>query len=423
MTTNPTGTLLLPDMTAEERDRSSRVDSVLPVLLENAVMADRDAVLPRENVEAIAAAGLLGLIIPEQYGGLGGNLRDLAAATFALGTACPSTALAYFFHCSATSRGVLPLEAVEAGLFDDAEADVVRSFGELVLGRMVAGKWMANFASESVKTAKTAISIATEASKVDGGWSVSGVKAFGCGTGVADDYLVTARIPGGDTAEYLGVFLVDPGAVGVSERPKWDALGMRGSAAHGVILDNVFVEDAHALAVPGAFIKMMQMSRGSFVGNQPAGTAVYLGAAKATHDFTLGHLTRSTFKDTGEPIGTADFQRQLVAEMREALDTGLLWMRRQIALETEVPPPLPKDQTVATWRIAKGTCAEASMKVATCALKACGTSNTGNSGLVARSLRDISMGLVQAFPPERGRLEAGLAIVTGSESAQFGGTG
>ncbi len=423
MTTQPIGLALLPNMTAAERDRASRVDSVLATLAANATEADRDAVLPRQNVDAISAAGLLGLIVPEEHGGLGGNLRDLCAATFALGTACPSTSLAYFFHCSATSRGLLPIEAADAGLFEDPDEEQrARAFGELVLGRMVEGRWMANFASESVKTAKSAISIATEATRVDGGWSLTGVKAFGCGTGVADDYLITAKIPGGDTAEYLGVFLVDPNADGVSERPKWDALGMRGSASHGVILDGVFVADEHALAVPGAFIKMMQMSRGSFVGNQPAGTAGYLGAAKAVHDFTLRHLTTTTFKDTGEPIGTADFQRQLVGQMREALDTATLWMRRQIDLETTEPPPLPKDQTVATWRIAKGTCAESAMTVATSALKACGTSNTGNSGVVARSLRDISMGLVQAFPPERGRLEGALAIITGSESAQFGGT-
>lgn len=415
-----TGALLITDMSAGEVARSERVDSVLATLSENAVRADRDATLPRENVDAISAAGLLSLIVPENRGGLGGGLRDLAAATFALGTACPSTALAYFFHCSATSRGVLPHLAADAGLFDGADEAAVRAFGDLVLERMVDGHWMANFASESVKTAAAAISIATSATKVDGGWSVSGVKAFGCGTGVADDYLVTATFPGGDTADYLGVFLVDPQAEGVTERPPWDSIGMRGSASHGVVLDEVFVPDAHGLTVVGAFPKMMQMSRGSFVGNQPAGTAVYLGAAQSVYGYAIRHLTETKFKDTEQSIGTADFQRQLVGQMRESLDTALLWMRRQIELETAEPPLLSKDETVATWRIAKGTCAEAAMDVATGALKACGTSNTGYSGLVSRSLRDISMGLVQAFPPERGRLEGAMAIISGAESESFG---
>jgi hypothetical protein len=59
--------------------------------------------------------------------------------------------------------------------------------------------------------------------------------------------------------------------------------------------------------------------------------------------------------------------------------------------------------------------------VATNALKACGTGHTTNSGMVARMLRDLTMGLVQAFPPEKGRLEAASMIVTGAESTQFGG--
>ncbi len=48
---------------------------------------------------------------------MGGTLRDLAATTYALGTACGSTALSYFFHCSSSSRGMLPLGAIDAGLY------------------------------------------------------------------------------------------------------------------------------------------------------------------------------------------------------------------------------------------------------------------------------------------------------------------
>ena len=54
------------------------------------------------------------------------------------------------------------------------------------------------------------------------------------------------------------------------------------------------------------------------------------------------------------------------------------------------------------------------------ALKACGTSGTGNSLPFARGLRDLSMGLVQAFPAERGHLEVAQRVVTGSAQALFG---
>ena len=123
--TGLTAELFLDRLTPEERSRAERVESVLPALRDAAAEADRLAEFPMQHVKALSEAGLLGLVVPEEYGGLGGGLRDLAAATFAMGTACPSTALAYFFQCSSTSRGLLPLEAIDAGLFAEDEVPVV----------------------------------------------------------------------------------------------------------------------------------------------------------------------------------------------------------------------------------------------------------------------------------------------------------
>ena len=103
------------------------------------------------------------------------------------------------------------------------------------------------------------------------------------------------------------------------------------------------------------------------------------------------------------------------------LGTARHWLLAQLELETSDPPKLPKAEVVANWRIAKGTVAEEGFAVAQYALKACGTSNTGFSGTVSRMYRDLTMGLVQAFPAERGRLEAASTIVSGQESTQFGG--
>ena len=408
-------------MTDAERARARRVDSVLPALREKAGEADRLGEFPMEHIRTIGDAGLLGLVIPPEYGGLGGGLRDLCAATFAMGTACPSTALAFFFECSGSSRGLLPLAAVEAGLYDDADVPAVRAFGEKVLRRMgEEQRWVANFASESVRSKGAAITIATEAARTDGGWILNGVKSFGCATGVADDYLVTAKLEGGDTAEYLAVFLVPRDTPGVSERARWDAIGMRATATHGIILNDVFVPDDHALTVLGSFVNMTKVSRGSFVGNQAAAATVYLGAAQAVYDFAMRYLTTTTYHDSDEAIGTSPMHKQLVGKMRAHLDTAYLWARRQIALETADPEILPNDAVVANWRIAKGEIADNSFQVAVHALKACGTSNTGMDGMISRSLRDLSMAMVQGFPSERGRLEAAEFHIVGREGTQFG---
>lgn len=415
-----TGEHLVERMSAAERARAERVEQVLPALKAKAADVDASGEFYLPHVATLRDAGLLGLVIPESYGGLGGGLRDLAAATFALGTACPSTALAFFFHCSSASRGFLALEAIDAGLFIPEEIPVVRAFAEKLLYAMGRdGQWLANFASESVKSEKANITISTEAEAVPGGYKINGVKSFGCATGVADRYLVTAKLKGVETASGLCTFLIDRDAAGVAEREKWDALGMRGTATHGLILTDVYVRDEDALAVPGAFARCMQMSRGSFVGNQLAATACYAGAAHELYSTTIHMLTTQKFADSGRAIGTSPMHQQLIGEMMANLETAMLWLRRQLELETAEPEIMSKADVVKRWRICKGEVGDAAFRVAVNALKCAGTSGTANKGPYARGLREMAMALVQAFPAERGRLMAAQAEVEGHEGAQF----
>ncbi|WP_254205265.1 acyl-CoA dehydrogenase family protein [Nocardia alni] len=412
------GEQLVEDMSGEERERAQRVDAILPALREAAEEADRTATFPVSHVRLLREAGLLGLVVPQEFGGLGGTLRDLAAATFAMGTACPSTALAYFFHNTSASRGLLPLDAIAAGLFDDDDVPVVRAFAEKVLTRMAEGVWLANFASESVKTAAANITIATTASKVEGGWILKGEKSFGCATGVADYYLTSAKLAGYDTAEGLATFFVPREAPGVHTRAAWDGLGMRATANNGIRLDDVFVPDDEALTVPGAFTTMLTRSRGSFVGNQLAIAAVYTGCAQQVYDDTLAATTRKTFADTGEPIASSPVHQVLIGEMTRQLRAAYLWLRYQLEIETCEPPIKPKQDVFTQWRLGKGAVTEACFQVALGALKAGGTSAASMSGPAGRALRDLAMGLVMTFPAERGMLEVA-RIVTDAEANQL----
>ncbi len=411
---------LIEKMTPTQQARAERVDSVLPALRASAASADAKGEFPPTHVQTFKEVGLLGLMVPAKYGGLGGDLVDLTSATFAMGTACPSTALSYFFHNSSVSRGLLALEAVAAGKFSDEEAPIVHAFGENVLYKMGRdGRFLGNFASESVKSSQSSVFISSEASPVNGGWLLNGVKSFGCNTGVANAYLVMAKIAGIDGADGLGLFFVPANAEGVSERDKWNALGMRATASQGIIMKDVFVPELEALTVPGAVVKMMEMSRGSLLGNQVAISAIYLGAAKQAYDFALKFTTDMKFKDSGLPIASSPFHQELIGKMSVALETARLWLLRQLELESSDPPLLSKEQVIMQWRMAKGVISESAYEVAQLAMKMCGTSNTGNAGIIARMLRDISMSTVMAFPAERGRLEAAKTIVAGTESSAF----
>ena len=410
---------LIDDMNEREREIAQRCEDILPGIAANAAAADRDGEFPLANIPLLSEAGLLGLMAPEAYGGLGGGLRDWSAVSFALGTVCPSTGLAYFFHNTSASRGNLALSALEEGLFSDDEAPKVKAFAEKVLNTMGRdGKWLANYASESVKSEHSAITITTQAKQVDGGWLLNGVKSFGCATGVADRYLVTASLEGIDDAGSLCTFFVERDAPGVRGRMEWDALGMRGTATEGLVLEDVFVADDNALAIPGAFARSCRMSRSGFVGNQVAASVIYLGAAHAVYHATIKHLREKKFADSGRPIGTGPFQQQLVGQMYADLMTATLWAQRQIRIESGAD--VEKDEVIQFWRTCKGQVAEYSFKVSQAALKCAGTSGTLFGTPHSRALRDLAMGLVQAFPAERGRLQTAQMLIEGEEQQSFG---
>ena len=412
MTARLTAERLLPDLTPAERARAERVESVLPAIAAAAEAADAAGKLPEGHLELLGEAGLLGLVIPEEFGGLGGGLRDLAATTYSIGTVCGSTALAYFFHCSSSSRGMLPMAALEAGLYTDAEAPVVRAFAEKVLTLMGAEKKsIGNFASEAVKASNANVLIQTTATRTEGGWLLNGEKSFGCLSGSGDYALVTARREDIEGLDALSLFLVPKGAAGSRPRLDWSGLGMRASDNFGLVLEDCFVADDLALTVPGGFTRATQMSRGSWVGNQIAIAAIYAGIAQGVWDYALGRTMAATFADTGKPIASSPMHQVLIGEGERHLAEAHLWLRRQIELEASDPPILPKPEVVQSWKLAKGAICEHAHDVALTALKMCGTSGALMGNEIGRAVRDTTMGLVQAFPAERGKLDLAKMIV------------
>jgi alkylation response protein AidB-like acyl-CoA dehydrogenase len=410
-----TAAMVLEDMTPDERERAELVESLLPALRDQAAEADRLGTFLPETAKLIAESGLLGLVVPKEYGGLGGTLRDLTATTYALGTACPSTALAYFFHCSSSSRGMLPLGAIDAGYYTDEEIPVVRAFAEKVLTYMGAErKWIGNFASESVKAETANVVIQTEARKVDGGWLVSGTKSFGCLANTADFYLVTAKLEGVDGLDGLALFLVNRTGDGVSPRPHWNGLGMRSSDNDGCILKDAFVADDHALSLVGGFQRATKVARGTWVGNQIAIASIYAGIARHAYEFALDATMTQKFGDTGASIASSPMHQVLIGETEAKLEDAHIWLRRQLLLETSEPPLQPNSYTARQWRLSKGQICERAFEVCTNALKMCGTSRALMDNVIGQCLRDSAMGLVQAFPAERGKLDVAKQVTTGT---------
>src|SRR5260370_26403019 len=64
----------------------------------NAEEVDRNGRFPNENIRALGKAGLLGLLVPKEFGGAGENIVTSVVVTEALAKACAATAMSYHMH-------------------------------------------------------------------------------------------------------------------------------------------------------------------------------------------------------------------------------------------------------------------------------------------------------------------------------------
>lgn len=401
-----TGELFVEKMTAAELSRASAVELVLPALKAKSGDIDHTGEFYLPHVQTLSNAGLLGLMVPTAYGGLGGGLRDLCAAAFAMGSACPSTAMCYYFQCCATSPGRRLLQAIDNNLFTEQEAACVKPWAERLLNMIgFGGKWLGNFTGEGATTEKAQYTADSVATKVDNGYVLNGVKSFASAYGVADHYLVTACLEGHTGLDGLCAFIVDGQSNGLDRRIKWDALGMRGSATDGLVMKNVFVAEQDSLPVPGAFSKSLDMGRSTFVGNQIAGRAVYLGIAYSVYRHSVSLLNNKRLKNSGKPGRTDPSDQQLLGKIITDYHTATLWLRRQLELETAEPALLPKQEVIQFWKLCEGQVAECCFSLATNALKVAGLAGALSDSVTNQALREMAMGLVQAPVTEQGYLE------------------
>lgn len=290
-------------------------------LAPRAAQTDRSAVFPRANFDALHAAGLLGIAVPERAGGLGADFAGVALVCAELGRHCGSTALCYTMHASV---GLLigPIaEALVEGLGGDERADQARR-SALHQRRMAEhGRRYAQAFSEAGAAAAGQAPWATRARKVEGGYRIDGEKVFASMAGAADHYAVLCTLdppgrPGGGSLADAIVLAVPAGAAGLEVCGEWDPLGMRGTSSRTLRFDGVTVADDECLLPAG----LAHHATRRYPHLHSLLSAPYMGIAQAAVDFTVHYLR-------ADLPGMAPVKRRMyptkqlaVAEMRMRLE-------------------------------------------------------------------------------------------------------
>lgn len=242
---------------------------------------------PEAGLRALQAAGLGGLVVPEDQGGLGHGLLALARVCESLGQRCASTAICFGMHGVASA--VLAAKATPSQR---------REFLEPI----VQGRHLTTLALSEPGTGAHFYLPETQLREVDGGFQVSGRKSFVTNGAHADSYVVstTASAQGAGPGDFSCV-VVPAGTEGLEWGPPWRGVGMRGNSARTLELRNVHLPPGSLLGQEGDEIWYVFHVVSPYFLVAMAGT--YLGIAISAVEEVRKHLSERRYTHTGSPLG------------------------------------------------------------------------------------------------------------------------
>ncbi|MER7708485.1 acyl-CoA dehydrogenase family protein [Kitasatospora sp. NPDC097605] len=385
---------------------------VVDLLAARAEEHDRDATFPYQGIEAVHEAGLLTLTVDRRYGGPGGSLADTVQVLSQLGRGDASVAVVTAF--------TLLQHAEQARTANWPTAGYRRLLTESRRGPALVNTLRMEPGGRSGEPPATV-------ARWDGAdWRLTGRKTYCTGAEALAWMAVTART---DEAEpRTGTFLVRGESEGLEVDPTWDQLGLRASASHDVVLDEVRVPAELALGLnptrsgggksaSGSSARSGAAAASDAAGAVPAAelarawhdlalSAVAVGVARSAQDWLVRFLHQRTPANLTEPLGSLPRYRGALGEI-EAQLIGAEELVHGLAPRVDRAEP----DAVARTGPAHLLATRAAMSAVQQAV-----SLTGNPGLsrrhpLERYLRDVLSSRVHLAPDEAVLEAAGRAAL------------
>jgi len=274
---------------------------------------DREGRVPFEMLSKLADAGLMGLCVPEEYGGAGTDFLSYVLVLEEISRADAGVGVTLAVH---TSAGTLPI--VEYGT-EEQRARYVPALAR--------GEKIGCFALTEANTGSDAAAIEARAAKAEGGYRVSGQKQWITNGRVAGTMVLFARAEGGAT-EGVTAFVVPMDAEGLSFGQHARKMGVISATTDDVILDNVFVPEEDRLGAEG---KGLGVALGTLDPGRIGIAAQALGIAEAAFRYATRYAAeRTTF---GKPIAEHQAIAFKLADMQTKIRAARLltheaaWMK------------------------------------------------------------------------------------------------
>ena len=291
-------------LTDEQRDIQAMVrDLAEKEFAPRAAEVDRNHRFPRENFELLGSSDLCGLVIPEEYGGVGLDHVSYAIVVEELAKACATTSVLYSAHVSLTASPVL--------MWGNEEQK------QRFLAPMARGEKLGAFALSEPGNGSDSAAASCKAELKGDQFIVNGSKNWITNGIEADYYLVIAQTDSALKHKGLVALMIEKGAPGFTFGKLEDKLGIRGSSTCQIIFEDTPVPVANMLGKIGDGFKVaMSTLDGGRIGIAAQAVGIAQGAWNHAYKYAQ---EREAF---GKPISKLQAIQFMLTEMQTEIDAA-----------------------------------------------------------------------------------------------------
>jgi alkylation response protein AidB-like acyl-CoA dehydrogenase len=346
---------------------------VTSVAAANADQVDGDGAFPSAAVDALRSSGLLGLILPEEVGGLGAGPLAFADVVRELAGACGSTAMVYLMHAAAA---VAVAASPPPGMPE-------------LLSAMASGESLGTLAfSERGSRSHFWAPVSTAALSDEGrAVKLRADKSFVTSAGHADVYVVSAGSASGVAGE-VDLYAVPATTGGLSVVAPFAGMGLRGNASSPMTIDVTISVTSRVGEQAGGFDLMMQTILPWFnLGN----AAVSLGLAGSAYAATIRHVGAARLENLDQSLSALPTIRAQIARMGTTLAAQRAYLKIAAASISA-----PDADTLTHVLGVKAAANDAALAITESAMRVCGGAAFSKHLPIERAFRDARAGAVMA---------------------------
>ena len=282
---------------------------------------------PYETVEKMAKIGIMGIPIPKQYGGAGGDNVMYAMAVEELSAVCGTTGVIVSAHTSLCCAPILENGTEEQKM--------------KYLPKLASGEWIGAFGLTEAGAGTDAAGQQTTAVEDGDNWILNGSKIFITNAGPARVYIVMAMTDKSQGTRGISAFIVEGDTPGFSVGKKEKKMGIRGSATCELIFENCIIPKENLLGKIG---KGFGIAMKTLDGGRIGIAAQALGIAQGAIDETIKYVKER--KQFGRAISAFQNTQFQLADMHARTEASRLLVR-QAAYKKDQKLPYSVDAATA----------------------------------------------------------------------------